>query len=78
MTPLEWGYLIFTLAVTIYGLTRPAPKVPDATVQTGEGPTAQEGRPIPVLFGTFLIRDSNIVWYGNTYTVPIKTKSGKK
>jgi len=41
-------------------------------------PTAKEGRTIPVLFGTKLIKSPQIVWYGDFDTVPIKSKSGKK
>ena len=72
------AYYVVMIGLTIYGLTRPGPKVPDATVQTGNGPTAQEGKPIPVIFGTGWVRDANIVRDGDLYTVPIKTKSGKK
>lgn len=82
MTGLEIFYLVsavISFGVSIYAATRPQPKVPDATVQTGDTPTAQEGRPIPVAFGTVLIRDPNIVWFGETGTEPIKSKGeGKK
>lgn len=73
------AYYVAMFALTVYGLTRPQPKVPDATVQTGDGPTAQEGRPIPVVFGTVIIRDPNFYYFGGLKTKPIKTKSpGKK
>jgi hypothetical protein len=73
------AYYTAMIALTEYGLTRPQPKVPDASVVTGNAPTASEGRPIPVAFGTVLFRDPNIVWFGETGTVPIKSKgAGKK
>lgn len=28
-------------------------------------PTAEEGKPIPVVFGTYVVQSPNIVWYGN-------------
>lgn len=41
-------------------------------------PTAEEGREIPVLFGTRDIESPNIVWYGDFAAVAIKKKRGKK
>ena len=41
-------------------------------------PTAEEGREIPVIFGTVKISDPNVVWYGDLRTLPIKKSGGKK
>ncbi|WP_165856725.1 hypothetical protein [Marinobacter sp. JSM 1782161] len=41
-------------------------------------PTAEEGKEIPVLFGTRDIESANVVWYGDLRTVAIKKKGGKK
>ena len=41
-------------------------------------PTAEEGRPIPVIFGTVLITGPNVVWAGDLKVDPIKKKGGKK
>lgn len=41
-------------------------------------PKAKAGDPIPVVFGTVLIKDSNIIDYGDARVQPIKTKGGKK
>ena len=41
-------------------------------------PTAEEGRPIPVVFGTVLITGPNVVWAGDLKVAPIKKKGGKK
>ena len=35
-------------------------------------PTAQEGKNIPVLFGTRRISGPNVCWYGDIGTTPIK------
>lgn len=43
-----------------------------------EVPTAEEGREVPVLFGTREIRGPNVVWYGDLDTKPIKADGGKK
>ena len=41
-------------------------------------PTAEEGRPIPVLFGTVLVKGPNVVWSGDLDVDPIREKGGKK
>jgi hypothetical protein len=41
-------------------------------------PTAEEGRPIPVVFGTVLLRAPNVVWAGDLKVTPIRKKGGKK
>jgi len=40
-------------------------------------PTAEDGRPIPVAFGSCWSNDANVLWYGDLRTTPIKSKSGK-
>lgn len=70
-------FYVAMFAIAVYSIMN-APKAPDATIQTGEVPTAAEGRPIPVAFGTVLVRDPNIVWYGDLATKPILSDGGKK
>ena len=41
-------------------------------------PTAEEGRPIPVVFGTVLITGPNVVWAGDLKVDPIRKTGGKK
>ena len=58
-----------------------APKPPEpkpAALSDVEAPTAEEGRPIPVVFGAVLLRGANVVWYGDLAADPIKKKGGKK
>ena len=65
--------LIATFAI------RPKPQnVRPSGINEIEVPTAEEGREIPVLFGSRDISGANVVWYGDLRTTPIKTKSGKK
>lgn len=54
-----------------------APNPPDggttaATLSEFDFPTAEEGRSIPVIFGTVRIQDPNTVWYGHLKTIDIK------
>jgi hypothetical protein len=39
-------------------------------------PTAQEGRAIPVVFGTCMIKGGNTVWWGDLKSIAIKTGGG--
>jgi len=61
-------------AVLAYAL-RPKPKTQapaaPATIEDVDAPTAEEGREIPVLFGTRKISAPNVVWYGDLDTTPI-------
>jgi hypothetical protein len=41
-------------------------------------PVAEEGRPIPVVFGTVTVTGANVLWYGDLRSTPIQKKGGKK
>lgn len=66
--------LIVSYAITMS--MQPKPQKPIAG--SLDVPTAQAGKSIPVVFGTVLIKDANVVYYGDARTVPIVTKGGKK
>ncbi len=75
-----WFQLIITIvsALLTY-LLQPKPERPKpASLKDFNIPTAEEGRPIPVVFGRPTIKGANVIWYGDLGTRPIKTKSGKK
>lgn len=74
-----WFVAIFIVALVVsYAMT---PK-PESQKPAGLGdvtaPTAEEGREIPVLFGTRHIEGPNVVWYGDFIAVAIRKKGGKK
>lgn len=53
------------LMVIAYAL-RPKPKVQKPAASSDlENPTAEAGRPIPVVFGTMQVKGGNILWYGD-------------
>lgn len=63
------GLLIgLALAVVAY-LIMPKPKVakPDAAKDM-ESPTADAGRPVPVVFGTMTVKGLNVLWFGDKST----------
>ena len=69
-------FLISTLISMIAGLgleiighlLMPKSKTDKAEVQDMENPTAEAGRPIPVIFGEVEITGVNIIWYGEKET----------
>lgn len=75
-----WFAVYLTVAVVAYAMV-PKPKTqtqPPAGLGDFKVPTAEEGREIPVLFGTRDIDAPNVVWYGDLRTVAIRKKGGKK
>lgn len=56
---------------------KPAPPKP-AALDDFDAPTAEEGRAIPVVFGTVWVTGPNVVWYGDLGVQPIQGKGGKK
>ena len=62
---MDWviaGVYLATIAYTMYMQSKLRAS---ATSQTIQGPTASEGVPIPVIFGTRQITNPNVCWYGN-------------
>lgn len=68
-----WWFLVIFVAAFAYAYSM-MPKPEKPTVGTITAPTAEEGRPIPVLFGTRWIAQSNVVWYGDISAKPIRKK----
>lgn len=68
--------VIISIAISIVSaLLAPKPKkTKPAEVQDLENPTAEAGRPIPVVFGKVIVKGLNVLWFGekNTYTYKVK------
>jgi hypothetical protein len=77
---MAWIYaIVFIAALVISFVMMPKPQTqPPPGIGDIKAPTAEEGREIPVLFGTRDIESPNVVWYGHFRSVAIKTKGGKK
>lgn len=75
-----WWYVavIVVSAILSYALAPKPAQPPKPTLEDFDVTTAEEGRPIPVVFGEVWIKGSNIIWYGDLDTDPIKVKGGKK
>lgn len=54
------------IGVALLALFMPKPKAPKPPEATDlENPVAEAGKPIPVVFGTILVKGLNVLWYGN-------------
>lgn len=44
----------------------PKPKAPKpGAVQEAQNPTAEAGRPVPVIFGSVTVKSPNVLWFGD-------------
>ena len=73
-------YLIVLIvsALISYALAPKPPKPKPAALEDFDIPVAEQGRPIPVVFGTVLVTGANVLWYGDLRSTAIKAKGGKK
>lgn len=78
---MEWIVYIAVLLVSSIVAIALAPKPPKpkpASLADFDIPTAEQGRPIPMVFGTVLVTGPNVIWYGDLGTRAIKSSTGKK
>lgn len=78
---MQFVYYLVVMVVAALVSQALAPKPPEpkpASLSDVDVPTAEEGRPIPVVFGSVLLRGANVVWYGDLEADPIKKRGGKK
>ncbi len=77
---MAWWVLIqivvaVALAVISYALTPKPKQQKPAASQDLDSPTAQAGRPIPVVFGTISVKGSNIVFFTDKNKNDYKVKA---
>jgi hypothetical protein len=75
-----WWFVVIMVVAAIAAAYAVSPKTPEqkpATLSDLNVPTAEQGRPIPVVFGTYLIQSPNVVWYGDLAYKKVKAKGGK-
>ena len=80
MTPIEWIVyaIIFIISLATYVNSRKAANQDtQSTAPDFEATTAEEGKTIPVVFGTCW-RGHNVVQYGDVSSEAVKAKGGKK
>lgn len=62
--------LLVSLALSVVSyLLTPKPKQPKpGAVKDLDDPTAEAGRPLPVVFGTVTVKGLNVLWFGEKRT----------
>jgi len=69
--------VLMVIAMVVSIIFRPKPIPPFAAgLSDFQVPSADTGRPVPVIFGTVLIKGPNVVWYGDMYADPVPAPSG--
>lgn len=73
------GYFIVLLVVIILAvaLQPKPPGVKPATLSEVDAPTAEQGKPVPKVFGTYVVQSPNVVWYGDLSYTKIESEGGK-
>lgn len=78
---MEYVYYIAVLILAAYisvaMAPKPSPPKP-ASLEDFDVPTAEQGREVPVVFGTVTITGPNVIWYGNLGTQEILKSGGGK
>ena len=71
--------VVFIVALVAAVAMMPKPQtMKPAGLGDVQAPTAEDGREIPVLFGTRDMHGPNVVWYGHFRAAAVKKKGGKK
>lgn len=74
--------LAIAIAISVIAyviMPKPKPPKPEAAKDMDD-PTAEAGRPIPVIFGSVLIKGGNVLWFGEKriHTYKVSAGGGKK
>jgi hypothetical protein len=76
-----WWMVVYWIATLILSeVLRPKVNIQDAKAASADEanmPTASSVKPIPVVWGKCRLRDPNVTWYGDYFTIPIKKRAGK-
>ncbi len=73
---LAYALVMMVVSYAIQIALTPKPQQP--TAGNLDVPTPAAGATVPVLFGTNIVKSSNIIWYGDASVQAIKSKGGKK
>lgn len=77
---MSWEYIVVLIvaALVSYALAPKPPSPKPASIEDFDIPTAEQGREIPVAFGTVTVTGANVIWYGGLGTEEIVASGGKK
>lgn len=71
-----FAQLVISLILSV--LFAPDIEPPEAaTLEDFDAPKVNPGSNYPVIFGTYLLKSANILWYGDLATTEVVTDAGK-
>lgn len=76
-----WVQILVSLVMmVISSALQPRAQNTQKTPEAGnlDVPSADEGGSVKVIFGTCMTKNSNVTWYGDAGTTPIKSSGGGK
>lgn len=77
--PLAGAYIGIYITNTTINYLMPRPPAPKPhSISDLNAPTAEEGRAVPVVFGTVKVTGPNVLWYGGLFLEDIRERQGKK
>jgi uncharacterized membrane protein len=65
------AWLVVSLVIS-YALAPKPPQPVPPSIEDVQAPTAEEGRPIGVIFGTVWVTGPNVTWWGDVTSSPIQ------
>lgn len=69
-----WYLVVFIASIAVSAALTPRPQEPKpASLGDINVPTAEPGRNVPIIFGTVVVEDPNVVWYGDLSTKPVES-----
>lgn len=73
MNPITYFIVLVVTNLIAAALAPKPPKPKPAAMEDFDIPIAEEGKPIPVVFGSVLIKGPNVLWYGDLKSKAIKS-----
>lgn len=71
-----WVVVILIVALVLAYAMQPKPQqMKPAALEDFEFPVAEDGKAAALIFGDVWTEDPNVLWFGDLYTRPIKSKS---
>lgn len=65
MNFLAWAVMAIVSSVISYVIAPKPPQAQRAETKDMDSPTAEAGKPIPVVFGTVMVKGVNTLWFGD-------------
>jgi len=70
-------FVVIIISAVLAIVLAPKPSIPAVSAGDLQNiPVVEQGKPIPVLFGTRFIMQPNVIWWGGAFNTPIRKEMG--